>query len=157
MIMPQSKCVLCEKRLKLHQRRPVNKHISKYLRKTFFLESTSNDFICGKCSRPAYLDNQHTDSTKEQSATEGLPNYFNENVLTDMKTIDHAYFNRTAILELLDKVRQHVLNTSRSMSFDNISFYTDDDLRNLTGLNKEQFLELFELYIPYDRCSIPEV
>lgn len=52
--MPQAQCVLCSRKLKIHQRRPVNKHISKYLRKTFLLECTTSDFICGKYSRPAY-------------------------------------------------------------------------------------------------------
>ena len=42
------------KNLKVHQRRPVNNYLTKYLRKHFLLECTTSDYICGKCSRPAY-------------------------------------------------------------------------------------------------------
>ena len=42
---PQTVCVLCNKRLKLHQRRPVNKILKKYLRKNFMLECSDGDFV----------------------------------------------------------------------------------------------------------------
>ena len=50
----QFKCILCGCKLKVRQRRPVNKHLRKYLRRTFLLESSESDFIYGKCSQPAY-------------------------------------------------------------------------------------------------------
>ena len=57
--MPQAVCALCNKRLKIHQRRPVNEHIKKYLRKFHLLECNDTEYICGKCSRPAYQNHDH--------------------------------------------------------------------------------------------------
>ena len=57
--MPQTVCVLCNQRLKIHQRRPVNEHIKKYLRKFYQLECSGIEYICGKCSRPAYQNHDH--------------------------------------------------------------------------------------------------
>ena len=57
--MPQAVCVLCNNRLKIHQRRPVNEHIKKYLQKFYLLECSGEEYICGKCSRPAYQNHDH--------------------------------------------------------------------------------------------------
>ena len=220
--MPQTRCVLCSKRLKIHQRRPVNKHVKKYLRKNFLLECSSTDFICGKCSRPAYsfpvpsshhaqvvLPNRAVPSTSQtlsppsvkltiKSATKShaycfickkpgpklvvvpqnlrtnvflrhnilvtsesrcCPSHFNNNldnfdpaVMQELKTVDHVYLNRTTILELLSKVRQVALNSSsKRMTFDNLESYTDDNLINMTGLNKEQLLDLYKYVQPHIR------
>jgi hypothetical protein len=62
--MAPTPCVLCGKRLKIHQRRPVNSHLIRYLRKTFMLETTKSNYICGKCSRPAYPSQHNQRSIK---------------------------------------------------------------------------------------------
>ena len=215
---PQTVCVLCNKRLKLHQRRPVNKILKKYLRKNFLLECSDGDFICGKCSRPAYpypengtMTSQSRNSNNVPSSSQGLsppsvklniksatkshaycfickkpgprlivvpqnlrtdafvkynvlitsesrccPSHLNNDldkfdtaVIQDLKTVDHSFLNRTTILELLSKVRQVALNSSsKRMSFDNMECYTDNDLLNMTGLNKEQFMDLYTYVQP---------
>ena len=197
-----------------------HKHISKYLRKRFLLECSSRDFICGKCSRPAYpatqsassdIQSHNTNNVRENinktlcppsvclkisSATKShaycfickkpgpkiivVPaklrtdvflkhnilitadsrccpahlnstlDSFDPKVISEMSTIDHAYLNRTTILDLLYKIRQLALKSStRGMSFDDVDSYSDDDLVNLTGLNKEQFLDLYKYVQPH--------
>ncbi|KAH3888079.1 hypothetical protein DPMN_012102 [Dreissena polymorpha] len=74
--MPLKTCILCEKRLKIHQRSPVNKHVAKYLKKNFLIETTQDQFICGKCSRPAYYAASHQPSCAQQpscASTSSLP------------------------------------------------------------------------------------
>ena len=76
----QTVCVLCNKRLKIHQRRPVNEHIKKYLRKFYLLECNGTEYICGKCSRPAYQNHEQVSSSHcgsspkptQQSSTESV-------------------------------------------------------------------------------------
>ena len=219
--MALTKCVVCNKKLRIHQRRPINTHLKRYLRKTFLLETTPSDFICGKCSRPAYRGNEATSrfdrsqvpqqqnvpSTSNttqsppsvrlniKSASKShaycfvckkpgpklivvpanlrtevflqqkiiitadsrcCPSHLNNNldgfdpaVFSSLKTMDQCYLNRTSILELLNKVRD-IASTACStrMSFDNLDCYSDDDLVNLTGLNKEQLQDLYKFVQP---------
>ena len=224
--MPHTKCVLCNKRLKIHQRRPVNKHLKRYLRKNFLLECSGSEFICGKCSRPAYpypeVDPAQSNSRDQtecrvdnvpstcqvqsppsvrlniKSATKShaycfickkpgprlivvaqtlrtdvflkhniiitaesrcCPSHMNNDldqfvpaVIQELKTVDHSYLNRTNILDLLSKMRQVALNaSSKRMSFDNLESYTDNDLLNMTGLDKEQLLDLYTYVQPHIR------
>ena len=229
--MPQTVCVLCNKRLKIHQRRPVNKHIKKYLRKFYLLECSGTEYICGKCSRPAYQNRDHeqvpsshrgpTARPAQQSSTESvLPssqmqspasvrlniksatkshaycfickkpgpklivvsqnlrtdvylkhniiitsdsrccpshldgnlNSFDPEILQELKTVDYSYLNRSSIIELLSNVRQVALNASSNrLSFDNLNDYTDCDLTNMTGLNKDQLLDLYNYVSPHVR------
>jgi hypothetical protein len=44
-------CVLCNKRTKPGERRPVNKDSRKILRKCFMVESKDGDVVCRKCRR----------------------------------------------------------------------------------------------------------
>ena len=86
------------------------------------------------------------------------PSHFNNNldnfdpaVMQELKTVDHVYMNRTTILEL-SKVRQVALNSSsKRMTFDSLENYTDGDLINMTGLNKEQLLGLYKYVQPHIR------
>lgn len=212
--MPTS-CVLCSKRLKVHQRRPVIKQVAKYLRKNFLLETTNNDFICGKCNRPAYRtevstsnaqksksDNTDTASSSQivsppsvclkiksvakshayccickrpgpklvvvphnvrfdvfvknnvivSSGSRCCPVHFDSefqcltaDAISSLKTVDHVYVNRTTLLDLLMKMRHAVLQMSaKRMTFDNLDTFSDEDLVNLTGFTRIQFLDLFQ-------------
>lgn len=101
--MPSETCVLCSRRLKIHQRRPVNKVIAKYLRKNFLLETTNKQYICGRCSRYAYEGNtsncpsqpsssQQTDvisDTPSGPLCQGSPPSINLKIRTATKS--HAY------------------------------------------------------------------
>ena len=211
--MPQQKCVVCRIKLKVHQRRPVNKYIRKYLRRNFLIESTDTDYICGKCSRPAYRQNSTHDVIQQPIVCEsdtpsdsilGSPSNIKLNIqavtkshaycflckksgpglvvvpqhvrteifihhnivitgqsrccpchldhdmrhfipeaFSNFKSIDHTFFNRTAIKEFLDKVRQlAITSTMKRMSFENLEIYSDTDMNNLTGLTREQFQDL---------------
>lgn len=221
--MGQTTCILCEKRLKNHQRRPVNRQIAKYLRKTFLIESKCSDYICGKCSRPVYrvsqsssLPSQTTIEIPCSQQTRSPPSVrlnissatkshaycfickkagpklvtvptqlrnetflkhnilitadsrccpvhlnnnmddFQPNVISEMRTNDHTYLSRTAILNLLDKIRQLALNySSRGLTFDNINLYSDDDIVSLTGIGKEQFMDLYNNFIKPSMKSSP--
>ena len=54
--------------------------------------------------------------------------------------MDDAFVNKTTITELLDTVREFAIKSSvKRMSFENIEYYSDIDLQNMTSLNKEQF------------------
>lgn len=200
----------------------MNKHLVKYLRKNFLLDSNSTDFICGTCSRPAYQNYQTQQVPSNINRTENVPSSsqslssppsvrlsiksvskshaycfickkpgpklivvplnvrtdvfirhnvlitsdsrccpshlssncdrFNSSVITDLKTLDHSYLNRTAILDLLSKVRQIAQKSSSTrMSFDDVECYSDDELVNLTGLNKEQLVDLYKFVQPHVR------
>ena len=51
--------------------------------------------------------------------------------------------NRTSILQLLNKTKELLLeSSSRRLTFDNLDIFTNEDLVNLTGITKEQFLDL---------------
>ncbi|KAH3779575.1 hypothetical protein DPMN_157378 [Dreissena polymorpha] len=213
--MHQSKCIVCKCKLKVRQRRPVNKHLGKYLRKTFLIESSESDFICGKCSRPAYrqapfpvlhqanLQNGGQESTccagsppsvrlrvqaaskshaycfickkpgpklivvPQQLRTEVFVKHnilitahsrccpchldfslsqFHPDTFVNFKSMDDAFVNKTTITELLDTVREFAIKSSvKRMSFENIEYYSDIDLQNMTGLNKEQFLDFHSM------------
>ena len=214
--MPQTKCVLCSKRLKLHQRRPVNKTIQKYLWKHFLLQSKNQDWICSKCSRAAYPQHEQPahsytevsfpsspDPVPISSQLQSPPsvrlniksttkshaycfickkpgpklivvpscvrtdtflehdilitadsrccpvhlnstlNKFESSVISGLKTNDHLYMNRTSILQLLNKTKELLLeSSSRRLTFDNLDIFTNEYLVNLTGITKEQFLDL---------------
>lgn len=204
----------------------MNKRLIKYLRKSFLLECTTSDYICGKCSRPAYpysdtqpkvqsLQTRQTNIdvnvlpiTQTQSppsvrlnikcATKShaycfickkpgpklivipgnlrtdvflkhnvlitadsrcCPSHLNSdmdcflpNALSELKTVDFTYLNRTSILEILSKVRQVAINSSsKRMSFDSLEGYSNEDLVNMTGLNKEQLLDLYQYVQPHIR------
>ena len=223
--MAPTKCVVCSKKMKIHQRRPVNKHIRKYLRKTFLLESSSLDYICGKCSRSAYRfpETVSSDNSARPQVTrhENVPSFssnptqsppsvrlniksaskshaycfickkpgpklivvpaslrteaflqhdviitadsrccpshlnnnldsFDPAVFPSLKTMDQTYLNRTAILELLTKVKEVASkSSSQRMAFDNLDSYSDGDLLNLTGLNKDQLQDLHQFVQPH--------
>ena len=68
--MPKKTCVLCSKKIKLHNRRPVNKNIAKFLRKNYLLETTSSDYICGGCSKQAYTTQTPSQPAKASTSTE---------------------------------------------------------------------------------------
>ena len=223
---PPTKCVLCSKKLRIHQRRPVNQHLIRYLRKNFLLECSRSDYICGKCSRrPAYpyqesvscsnVKAKNVNSTDDMATSSQTlnppsvrlsikcaskshaycfickkpgprlvvvpetlridmllrhnilittdsrccPSHLNGNldsfdpaVLSQLKTMDHSYLNRTTILELLNKLREVALkSSSKRMSFDSLDSYSDEDLLNMTGLNKEQFVDLYQYIQPHIR------
>ena len=64
--------------------------------------------------------------------------------------MDQTYLNRTAILELLTKVKEVASkSSSKRMAFDNLDSYSDDDLVNLTGLNKDQLQDLHQFVQPH--------
>ena len=223
--MPPKKCVLCSKKLRIHQRRPVNQHHIRYLRKNFLLECSRSDYICGKCSRPAYpyqesvscsnVKAKNVNSTDDMATSSQTlsppsvrlsikcaskshaycfickkpgprllvvpetlridmllrhnilittdsrccPSHLNGNldsfdpaVLSQLKTMDHSYLNRTTILELINKLREVALkSSSKRMSFDSLDSYSDEDLLNMTGLNKEQFVDLYQYIQPHIR------
>jgi hypothetical protein len=49
-------------------------------------------------------------------------------------------------------LRQHAQASSTGcLSFDDAELYSDDDFLNLTGLNKEQFSDLFSIIMPFVR------
>ena len=77
---------------------------------------------------------------------------FDPTVLSQLKTMDHSYLNRTTILELLNKLREVALkSSSKRMSFDSLDSYSDEDLLNMTGLSKEQFMDLYQYIQPHIR------
>lgn len=93
--MPLKTCVLCETRLKIHQRRPINKLVAKYLKKNFLLETATDQFICDKCRRPAYYTTSQqppcasTSSLPSHNVLQNSPPSIQLNIKTTSKS--HAY------------------------------------------------------------------
>ena len=62
------KCVLCAKRTKQKERRPldgsINKPLRKFLRKTYMVETKNGDVICNKCRHTYYKDRSEKVSSK---------------------------------------------------------------------------------------------
>lgn len=56
-------CIICSKRTKQHERRPLcganNKHLRKYIEKTFLVNCRENDVLCGRCRREYYTNRNH--------------------------------------------------------------------------------------------------
>lgn len=53
-------CIICSKRTKQHERRPLsgtnNKRLRKYIEKTFLVNCRENDVLCGRCRREYYTN-----------------------------------------------------------------------------------------------------
>ena len=75
-----------------------------------------------------------------------LPNNegFNKDTINHLKTVEHSFLNRTSILDLLQQLRQAIQKLScKKFTFDDLQ--TDQDMLNLTGLTKQQFLDLLNM------------
>ena len=115
----QTVCVLCNERLKIHQRRPVNEHIKKYLLKFYLLECSGIDYICGKCSRPAYQNHDHEQVSSshrgpspkptQQSSTESVlplsemqsPPLVRQNIKSATNSLDYCFICKQSGPELI--------------------------------------------------------
>lgn len=63
-------CIICSKRTKQHERRPLsnanNKHLRKYTVITFLVNCRENDVLCGRCRREYYTN------TRQQRNHQGI-------------------------------------------------------------------------------------
>lgn len=68
-------------------------------------------------------------------------------------TVDNVCVNRTAILDLLEKMRTALLRNTGRLSFENMDRFEDGEVFTMTGLHKQQLLDLFQYVKPHIRST----
>lgn len=63
--------------------------------------------------------------------------------LNNLITSDSVLLNKKNIADLLSQLREFgKQNASKRVNFDNLEYLSDADMKNMTGLKKESFIEL---------------
>ena len=70
-------CVLCDKRTKPGERRPINDALSTFLKKHFLLQirPNSGDVVCDKCRRRHYRNEEQKSKTTDVTAEPALDDF----------------------------------------------------------------------------------
>ncbi|CAC5389445.1 unnamed protein product [Mytilus coruscus] len=97
-------CVLCNKRTKPHERRPINKSVAKYLNKNFLITPKQEDKICNTCKHKYYVQ-----ETKHSSAV--------QHRLSDDEDYVPPAKRRSTVLSSPPSVSLSIPSTSKSHSY----------------------------------------
>ncbi|XP_056007177.1 uncharacterized protein LOC125665391 [Ostrea edulis] len=85
------------------------------------------------------------------------PNHLKDGIFTsesfqNLKTTDHTFLNRHSVLDLITKIRHLCqVNKNYRLHFDSKENLTNEDYISITGLNKENFQDLYKTIQPHIR------